>query len=93
MSYHLNAELMANQNLLSNGLTLKVVFIDFFEFIFFWNLLLKTIGNAVNNEILRLINVNPMSNSEFECVADNGIDQPLRKRIRVSVSGKSSQTK
>jgi hypothetical protein len=51
------------------------------------------IGNAVNNEILRIINVNPISDSEFECVADNGIDKPLRKRIRVSVSGKGSQTK
>ncbi len=51
------------------------------------------IGNVVNNEILRLINVNPMTDSEFECVADNGIDKPLRKRIRVSVSGKSSKIK
>ncbi len=93
MSYHLNVELMANQSLLLNGLTLKVVFIDFFEFIFFWNLLLKMIGNVVNNEILHLINVNPMSDSEFECIADNGIDKPLRKRIRVSVSGKSFKTK
>jgi hypothetical protein len=42
---------------------------------------------------MRLININPMSDSEFECVADNGIDKPLRKRIRVSVSGKSSKTK
>jgi hypothetical protein len=47
------------------------------------------LGNIIESETLQLRNIE--SNSlVFECVADNGIDEPLKKKVIISVSGKRS---
>ncbi len=55
----------------------------------FIGLVYKSLGNIIESETLQLRNIE--SNSlVFECVADNGVDEPLKKKVIISVSGKRS---
>jgi hypothetical protein len=42
---------------------------------------------VIEGEILRLSKFDTKNNQTFECIADNSLDEPLRKIIHVLVSG------
>jgi hypothetical protein len=54
----------------------------------FIGLVYNSSGNVIKSETLLLNSIESKSLA-FECVADNGIDEPLKKKVIISVSGKS----
>lgn len=50
-----------------------------------WNL-----GKVFEGEVLRLKNVENNSVFKLECIADNGIDEALRKSVTVTVHSKQT---
>ena len=48
----------------------------------------KTTGNVIEGEILKVAKLRTDRSDTYECVADNGIGDSLRKTINVFFSGK-----
>jgi hypothetical protein len=47
------------------------------------------LGNIIENEVLKLSKIALKSSDSYECVADNGIGDQLRKVVNIYFSGKT----
>jgi hypothetical protein len=47
------------------------------------------LGSIINSEILNLKKNSANNNEKFECIADNGIGDVLRKVVNIYFSGKN----
>jgi hypothetical protein len=47
------------------------------------------LGNIIENEIIGLTKLTLKGNESFECIADNGIGDILRKVVTIYFSGKT----
>jgi hypothetical protein len=52
---------------------------------------MKFSGIVTESETLRLNNFGHKSSLQYECIADNSVDEPLRKSIRIFISGKRNK--
>jgi hypothetical protein len=51
------------------------------------NFIFSNSGNIIENEIIELSKLSLKSNESFECIADNGIGDILRKTISIYLRG------
>jgi hypothetical protein len=80
---------MACLNRRSNGLVLKVLFLYLRNKYVFDRVLFFNSGDSFEGEILTLPKFTVKTVVKYECIADNGLGDTLRKSITIHLRGKS----
>ncbi len=84
----MNALLTVYLNLKLNGLLLRVKLYIYPESVHnTLNFIFSNSGNIIENEIIELSKLLLRGNESFECIADNGIGDILRKTISIYLRG------